>query len=51
MSNEQRLVKLLQGFMDLTVDASASGFKVPKRADCMFIKTYRTLKKMGYEKN
>ena len=51
MSNEQRLVKLLQGFMDLAVDASAGGFKVPKKVNRMFVKSYRTLEKMGYEKN
>ena len=49
MSREQRLAKLLQGFMDAVVDSMTKGFRIPRGVDRVFLKSYETLRDFGYE--
>ncbi|GBR75088.1 hypothetical protein NO1_2149 [Candidatus Termititenax aidoneus] len=49
MNRENRLAKLLQGFMDSVVDATTKGISIPAEINRAFVKSYGALRKLGYE--
>jgi hypothetical protein len=49
VNREKRLAKLLQGFMNAVVDATTKGISIPPEINRAFIKSYATLRDLGYE--